>query len=144
MASAGQPDGDEQKVKRSTGVRSLAIAALLCLGTHAAAQQPVYRCNGTYTDQPCAGGREVDIRPTEGAHSMSGRKKQSLEAQLRDANRAADQAFNQGVKQANTAMHCQQLQKERMRLDRTSAGTELEGRRLEIRQQQFKLGCRRN
>lgn len=108
------------------------------------AQQPVYRCNGTYTDQPCAGGHEVDIRPTEGAHSLSGRKKQSLEAQLRDATRSADQGFNKGVQQAHTAMKCQQLQKERMRLDQTSTGTELAGRRLEVRQQQFKLGCRRN
>lgn len=131
-------------MKTSSAVRALTIVALLCWGPHATAQQPVYRCNGTYTDQPCAGGREVDIHPTEGAHSMSGKKKQSLEAQLRDANRSADQGLNKGVKQANTAMQCQQLQKERTRLDKTGTGTELEGRRLEIRQQQFKLGCRRN
>lgn len=33
----------------------------------ATAQQTVFLCNGTYTDQPCKGGREINVLPTERA-----------------------------------------------------------------------------
>lgn len=108
------------------------------------AQQPVYLCNGTYTDQPCPNGKEVDILPTEGMHSNSGKKRQSQEAAIRDVSRQIQQAQKQGLEQGLTLYRCAQLRQERMQLDRTDETGTLTGRRLTIRQEQFKLGCKQN
>lgn len=57
------------------------LLSLTLLGCFAAnAQQTVHLCDGTYNGKPCKGGKEVDIAPTRGAHSMSGTKRQSTEA----------------------------------------------------------------
>ncbi len=108
------------------------------------AQQPVYLCDGTYTDRPCAHGKEVDILPTEGVHSLSGKKRQSQEAVMRDISRDIRSAQETGMKQAAVIIRCSQLQQERVQLDRTDKAGSLTDRRLAIRQEQFRLGCRQN
>ncbi len=108
------------------------------------AQQPVYLCNGTYTDRPCANGKEVDILPTEGVHSLSGKKRQSQEAVMRDISRDIRTAQETGMKQAAVIIRCSQLQRERVQLDQTEKAGSLTDRRLAIRQEQFRLGCRQN
>jgi len=108
------------------------------------AQQPVYLCDGTYTDRPCAHGKEVDILPSEGMHSPSGKKRQSQEAVMRDISRDIRTAQETGMKQAAVIIRCSQLQQERAQLDRTDKAGSLTDRRLAIRQEQFSLGCRQN
>ena len=108
------------------------------------AQQPVYLCDGTYTDRPCAHGKEVDILPTEGAHSLSGKKRQSQEAVMRDISRDIRTAQETGMKQAAVIIRCSQLQQERVQLDRTDKAGSLTDRRQAIRQEQFRLGYRQN
>lgn len=108
------------------------------------AQQPVYLCDGTYTDRPCAHGKEVDILPTEGMHSLSGKKRQSQEAVMRDISRDIRTAQETGMKQAAVIIRCSQLQQERVQLDRTGKAGSLTDRRLAIRQEQFRLRCRQN
>ena len=108
------------------------------------AQQPVYLCDGTYTDRPCAHGKEVDILPTEGVHSLSGKKRQSQEAVMRDISRDIRTAQETGMKQAAVIIRCSQLQQERAQLDRTDKAGSLTDRRLTIRQEQYRLGCRQN
>jgi len=108
------------------------------------AQQPVYLCDGTYTDRPCAHGKEVDILPSEGMHSPSGKKRQSQEAVMRDISRDIRTAQETGMKQAAVIIRCSQLQQERAQLDRTDKAGSLTDRRLTIRQEQFRLGCREN
>ncbi|NIC40770.1 DUF4124 domain-containing protein [Aquabacterium sp. A08] len=117
---------------------------LLALAGTVGAQQPVYLCNGVYTDRPCANGKEVDILPTEGMHSMSGQKQQSQEAVMRDISRQIQQAQQRGMEQGVTLHRCHQLRQERMQLDRTEKAGSLTDRRLAIRQEQFKLGCKQN
>jgi hypothetical protein len=51
------------------------LAIVICAGTSASAQT-VYRCGNAYSDEPCKGGATVDIRPTDGAHSMVGETQQ--------------------------------------------------------------------
>lgn len=108
------------------------------------AQQPVYLCNGTYTDRPCPNGKEVDILPTEGMHSNSGQKRQSQEAAIRDVTKQMQQAQKRGMEQGLALHRCAQLRQERMQLDRTDEAGTLTDRRLAIRQEQFKLGCKQN
>ena len=121
----------------------LSASAMLTLPFPAQGQKPVYQCNGTYTDKPCAGGREVDILPTEGAHSMSGTRKQSQEAAIRDITRNMDKARDKGMQQGLTLTRCNQLRQERIRMDSGQLSGDLEGRRLAVRQELFKLGCSR-
>lgn len=123
---------------------AIPLLAALTLAIPAHAQKPVYQCNGTYTDKPCAGGREVDILPTEGAHSMSGKRKQSQEAMIRDMTRDMHKAQEKGFQQGAAIMRCERLRQERVNLDAGQPNGQLEGRRLAIRQEQFKLGCRKN
>lgn len=53
---------------------------LMMISTAASAwTQPIYRCGNTYSDEPCSGGKQIDILPTEGAHSLSGKKRESYE-----------------------------------------------------------------
>ena len=43
-------------------MRGLALLAVLCIASMGAHAQ-VYRCGNTYTQEPCKGGREVDVTP---------------------------------------------------------------------------------
>ncbi len=85
----------------------------------------------------------MDILPTEGAHSMSGTRKQSQEAAIRDITRNMDKARDKGMQQGLTLTRCNQLRQERIRMDSGQLSGDLEGRRLAVRQEQFKLGCSR-
>lgn len=69
------------------------LAILICTGGDALAQNTIYRCGNVYTDEPCKGAETVDIRPTEGAHSMSGQKRTSAEATSRQMWRGVDKAL---------------------------------------------------
>ena len=64
----------------------------LIFGTIAHAQKPVYLCEGVYPDKPSKNGREVDIAPTRGAHSMSGSKRERSEAVIDRVNRDMEKA----------------------------------------------------
>ena len=74
-------------------VRRVTLALLICAGGSALAQNTIYRCGNAYSDEPCKGGETVDIRPTEGAHSMSGQKRTSAEATNRQMWRGVDKAL---------------------------------------------------
>ncbi|PZQ00350.1 MAG: hypothetical protein DI587_08815 [Variovorax paradoxus] len=121
----------------------LAVIAL-CWSAVAGAQQPVYLCNGTYTDQPCKGGKEVDILPSRGAHSMSGTRKESGEAVRERVMRDIDSAYQKGIQQGRNSMRCDQLLRRRQALEKSSSVQDLDGERLRIREEQFALKCRRN
>lgn len=70
------------------------LAFAVALGAAAAGHtQTIYRCGSAYSDEPCTGGKTVDIRPTEGAHSLSGQKRRSNEAILRQAHRDTAKAL---------------------------------------------------
>lgn len=119
-------------------------AIALCWGAAVNAQQPVYLCNGTYTDQPCKGGREVDIVPSRGAHSMSGTRRESGEALRERAMQEVNTAIQKGHKQGLDVMRCDQLMRRRQVLDKSDGTQDLDGERLRIREEQFALKCRRN
>lgn len=121
------------------------IATMLMAGIGIAwAQQPIYLCNGTYTDRPCANGKEIDIQPTEGMHSLSGQKRQSHEAMMRDISRQVDASQKRGLDLVITTQRCDLLRQQRLQLDRTDKAGSLTDRRFAIRQEQFKLGCKQN
>lgn len=71
---------------------AIAMATALIWSAQA---QTIYRCGNAYSDEPCAGAKEVDIRPTEGAHSLSGKKRRSREMYIRDMERAMDKVVEQ-------------------------------------------------
>lgn len=120
-----------------------AIALLLFSITSLAnAQQTVYLCDGTYTDRPCKNGREVDIRPTEGAHSISGKRMQSLDSQMREMNQAMAENLAKGTDQYKVITQCDQLRRERELIDRSGAAAVDSARRFSIRQEQFRLNCK--
>ncbi|MDR6731961.1 hypothetical protein [Delftia lacustris] len=68
------------------------LAVLICVGAGVSAQT-VYRCGNAYSDEPCKGRAVVDVRPTEGAHSMSGQKRVGNEATTRQMWRNVDKAL---------------------------------------------------
>lgn len=68
------------------------LAMLICAGASVSAQT-VYRCGSAYSDEPCKGGAVIDVRPTEGAHSMSGQKRVGNEATTRQMLRNVDKAL---------------------------------------------------
>lgn len=110
----------------------------------AGAQPPVYRCaDGTYTDQPCAGGREVDIAPTRGAHSMSGTRRESREAVMEGVQSDIAKSHAKGAKQAQDIMRCEHLRRRREALDRAGQAGAMDGERLRLREEQFALKCKR-
>lgn len=120
-----------------------AISLLLfVIAAQANAQQTVYLCNGTYTDKPCKDGREIDIRPTEGAHSISGKRMQSLDSQMRDMNQAMSENLAKGTAQYKVITQCEQLRRERELIDRSGAATVDSERRFAIRQEQFRPNCK--
>ncbi|WP_133858981.1 DUF4124 domain-containing protein [Comamonas sp. JUb58] len=122
-------------------MKALLVSILLAAtGAHA---QVVYKCANGYTDKPCKDGQELDIRATEGAHSMSGAKRQSTEALVRDINRQTDIAMEKGIQQYRTITACNALYQERMNIDRKTKKSSEDGeRRFQIRQEQFKLKCK--
>lgn len=124
--------------------RSAFAVIALCWSAVASAQQPVYLCNGTYTDQPCKGGKEVDILPSRGAHSMSGTRRESVEAVRERVARDVNSAYQKGIQQGRDNMRCEQLMRRRQALDRSGSATDLDGERLRIREEQFALKCRRS
>ena len=72
----------------------IALAALICAGT-ASHAETIYKCGNAYSDEPCKGATVVDVLPTEGAHSLSGKKRMSNEAINRGGQRALDELQEQ-------------------------------------------------
>ncbi|MPT53559.1 MULTISPECIES: hypothetical protein [Delftia] len=70
-------------------LQRIALAALICTGT-ATDAETIYKCGNAYSDEPCKGATVVDVLPTEGAHSLSGKKRMSNEAINRSGQRALD------------------------------------------------------
>jgi len=124
-------------------MKRIALVLALVAGTMAYAQKPVYQCDGVYTDKPCKNGREVDIAPTRGAHSMSGTKRQSTEAVMDQFNLDVQNAQSKGFKQANDMMRCDELRRRREAIDTLGQPDSLKDERFKIREEQFKLNCKR-
>lgn len=101
----------------------------------------VFLCNGTYTDQPCKDGREVQITPTEGLNRMTGKYRTSEEAQVRDTRRIMG-TLSESTKKANDVHRCIALKKEREKIDRSASTNTSEERRFAIRQEQANLRCK--
>ncbi len=125
-------------------MRQLIMIGVLVGSTLAHAQKPVYQCSGVYTDKPCKGGREVDIAPTRGAHSMSGTRRESSEAVVERVTRDMDKAQAQGFKEGSEFMRCDELRRRREAIDTLGQPDFLKDERFKIREEQFKLNCRRN
>lgn len=66
------------------------IFILLAWAGPAAYAETIYRCGNAYSDEPCKGGAVVDVLPTEGAHSLSGKKRIGHDATMREAWRTYD------------------------------------------------------
>lgn len=124
-------------------MRTITLSLIIICATAASAQQPVYLCGGTYTDQPCKGGKEVDIAPTRGAHSMSGTRRESTEAILEGASQRSRDATVKGQKQGADLLRCAQLYRQRLAIDRAGKAAANDGERFKIREEQFALKCRR-
>lgn len=91
------------------------------------AQKPVYLCGKVYTDQPCKDGREVDIAPTRGAHSMSGQRRESTEAAMEGISRNTDAALKKGMREGAVLMRCGDLQRQRAAIDGQRARRSAQG-----------------
>lgn len=122
-------------------MKSLLIAvALFSQMAHA---QVVYKCDGGYTDKPCKDGAEVPIQATEGAHSLSGQKKQSSEAYIRDVNRSSNKALERALENQKYNNQCERLKQERIAIDaKTNQSENQKTRRFEIRKIQYELKCK--
>ena len=118
------------------------LVALLCFNA-AHAQQPVYLCGGVYTDQPCKDGREVDINPTRGAHSLSGKRRESSEAVMERLTRDMQKAQDEGWKRGTELMRCEDLRRKREAIDASGRPEQFKDQRFAIRQEQFRLKCKR-
>lgn len=70
-----------------------AVTALAVFLVWSVQAQTIYRCGNSYSDEPCHGAKEVDILPTDGAHSLSGTRRRNHESYIRDVNRAVDKAI---------------------------------------------------
>lgn len=70
--------------------QTLMLTALMCISSTTGAET-IYKCGNAYSDEPCKGATVVDVLPTEGAHSLSGKKRMSNEAINRSGHRALDQ-----------------------------------------------------
>lgn len=59
--------------------------------------QPIYRCEYQgrigYSDEPCMNAKVVDVLPTEGAHSLSGKKTWNAQSQQEETRKIIDQAL---------------------------------------------------
>ena len=107
------------------------------------AQKPVYLCGGTYTDQPCKEGREVDIAPTRGLNAMSGKKQESSEVMQERIRESSERARQKGAQEAQRLIRCAELRRQRVAMDSASQDKKLVDTRLMIREEQFKLNCSR-
>ena len=87
-------------------------AALTCTSPFA---QTIYKCGNSYSETACPEGKAVDILPTEGAHSMSGKKRMSTEASYREANRQFDAALEPaiGMKPGTMAAERERIKQEK-------------------------------
>lgn len=120
-----------------------AISLVLVFTAASIHAQPVYKCGGTYTDQPCKGGQEIDILPTDGMHSLSGSKRQSNESILRHSAISTDQAIQRGMLESQRITECGNLLRERQLLDAKPDPTQaMQERRFQIRKSQFELKCK--
>jgi hypothetical protein len=108
----------------------------------ALAQQPVYLCSGVYTDKPCKDGREVDINPTRGAHSMSGTRRESNDAVMERITRDINKAQEEGVRQGSAIMRCEELRRQRAAIDKSGRAEDFKDQRFAIREEQFRLRCK--
>lgn len=119
---------------------TICLLAMMAVSSHA---QTVYKCGGTYTDQPCKGGQELDIRPTDGMHSLSGTKRQNYDSVMRQSHTTIDQSIERGVREANRINQCHNLMLERQSIDARATKTEaMKERRFQIRKSQFELNCK--
>jgi hypothetical protein len=115
-------------------VLTACLLALPALG-----QKPVYLCGKVYTDQPCKEGREVDITPTRGADSMSGKSRESSEATMERIGGASQKATERGMQEATRLIRCDELRRRREAIDRAGKDAGMGDQRFSIRKEQFKL-----
>lgn len=70
---------------------------LLFLAGTTALSQPIYRCEHQgkigYSDEPCINAKVVDVLPTEGAHSLSGKRTSNARSQQEEFRKAMDNAL---------------------------------------------------
>ncbi len=120
--------------------------ATLLLGAvlPATAQRTVYQCGGVYTDQPCANGREVNIAPTHGANSLSGKRQESPQVQMENLHQAMQDGQRKGAEQYQQIVRCNELKRRRESIDSADDPMPLKQERFAIRQEQFKLSCKEN
>lgn len=116
------------------------LCLLFALSAHG---QVIYKCGQVYTDKPCKGGQELDIYPTDGMHSLSGTKRQSHEAVMREISRSFDAGFQRSVEEVRRINQCEALMRERQRIDAMSSlSAQAQERRFEIRKSQHALQCK--
>ncbi|WP_143059598.1 DUF4124 domain-containing protein [Giesbergeria anulus] len=69
---------------------------LLLLINVPALGQPIYRCEYQgkigYSDEPCMNAKVVDVLPTEGAHSLSGKRTSNARSRQEDLIKGIDNA----------------------------------------------------
>ncbi len=69
---------------------AFAFLGLLCLGFHAHAQKPIYRCETagrvSYSDAPCVGAKEIDATPTQGMDAMTGASRKGADVRRDEHN----------------------------------------------------------
>ena len=70
---------------------------LLLLMNVPALGQPIYRCEYQgkigYSDEPCMNAKVVDVLPTEGAHSLSGKKTSNAGSRQEETRKIIDNAL---------------------------------------------------
>lgn len=78
-------------------VIKIEFLCLLFLAGTTALSQPIYRCEHQgkigYSDEPCVNAKVVDVLPTEGAHSLSGKKTWNAQSQQAEARKIMDNAL---------------------------------------------------
>jgi len=95
--------------------KAMAVAMLLAGSAQA---QTIYRCGNTYSDEPCAGAKEVDILPTEGAYNLSGTHRRGRESLLRDMNRQMERVVEQATGVPAKEQERQRLEREAKKIPR--------------------------
>ncbi|MBX9935734.1 MAG: DUF4124 domain-containing protein [Burkholderiaceae bacterium] len=70
------------------------LLCLLFLAGTTALSQPIYRCEYQgkigYSDEPCMNAKVVDVLPTEGAHSLSGKKTSNARSRQEETRKMID------------------------------------------------------
>lgn len=71
--------------------------AFLCIGFHAYAQKPVYRCETagrvSYSNEPCVGAKEIDATPTQGMDKMTGASRKGADVRRDEYNATISNAL---------------------------------------------------